>query len=133
MGVLSMSTKWTTNGISGKEAPPSAAPRPMTESFGVLLLYGKNSFGDKIYSYLKITLPNLPRLKSAIMSGKGFTPSDFGEVIAAGKGEPTAEVRAEIAAKHTVMGNTNTSSSASNPPPAAVAAKPEEKKNWDEY
>lgn|GEM_PF-3306754 len=96
---------------------------------GVLLLYGKNSFGDKIYSYLEITIPNLRRLKAATMSGEAFTPSDFGTVIAAGRGEPTEEVKAEIAATHQVLDGRT----APAKPAASAAPIPAAKKAWDEY
>ena len=121
-----MSTKWTTNGSPSTDAPVAAAAAALPANFVVLLLYGKNSFGDKIYSYVKVSLPNLPRLKSGVLSGKPFTPSDFGEVLAAGKGEPSAEVRAEIAALYPITDSRGV-------PRAPLAAKPEEKKNWDEY
>jgi hypothetical protein len=116
-----MMTKWTSKaGLPGSEGMGSLA-----DQFVVLLLYGKNSFGDKIYSYLKITLPNLANLKSAVKSGGGFNPSDFGEVIAAGKGEPTTEVRNEIAAQYQVLDN--------KPAAAPAVDVPATKKAWDEY
>ena len=123
-----MTTQWTSN-----VAPPGngnllgISKEEMETRTGVLLLYGKNSFGDKIYSYLEITIPNLRRLKEAALKGEPFTPSDFGTVIAAGRGEPTDEVRAEIAALHQVFdGRTVVPKPAAAPIPAA-------KKAWDEY
>lgn len=117
-------TKWTSTNLNPGDS--SGGGKGMAEEFVVLLLYGKNSFGDKIYSYLKITLPHLQDLKSAIRAGQGFNPSDFGEVIAAGKGEPSAEIRAEIAAQYQVL-DTQT------PAKPAAAEIPAEKKAWDEY
>ncbi|MGE0753761.1 MAG: hypothetical protein AB7L92_01220 [Alphaproteobacteria bacterium] len=118
-----MSAKWTSKPIPEES---QAKKMSMDEQFVVLLMYGKNSFGDKIYSYLKISLPNLPRLKSAIKAGKGFNPSDFGEVIAAGKNEPTTDVRAEIANAYQVLDSSPAAQ-------AAVPAQPAPKKAWDEY
>jgi hypothetical protein len=117
-----MTSKWTTQTLPSEGVP-------LAEQFVVLLLYGKNNFGDKIYSFVKIYLPNIQRLKEAIREGRGFTPSDFGEVIAAGKGEPPSEVRNEIAATYKIL------DSASGQKPAApmAAAAPAQKKNWDEY
>lgn len=120
-----MSAKWTSKPIPENSQAKSFS---MDDQFVVLLLFGKNSFGDKIYSYLKIYLPNLPKLKTAIRAGKGFNPSDFGEVIAAGKNEPPGELRAEIANTYKVLDN--------SAPPAGGATKPAqepEKKAWDEY
>ena len=118
-----MNTKWTSTAIDGNtDAPPSLKD---PDRFVVLLLHGKNSFDDKIYSFLKIKLPDLQRLKSAILAGNGFTPSDFGTVIAAGLGNPTDEVRAEISSSFDVLDAQELSR------PAPVI--PSEKKNWDEY
>ncbi len=119
-----MTTKWTTNTLSGNNAA-SGGEASLAEQFVVLLLYGKNSFGDKIYSYLKITLGDLQNLKSAIRSGNSFNPSDFGSVIAAGRGEPTPEIRKEVAGSYQVI-----DSQAPSAPPVAA---PSEKKAWDEY
>lgn len=119
-----MSSKWTTLSFPGSDA--AAAPGTLAQEFVVLLLYGKNSFGDKIYSYVKIHLPNLQKLKSAIQSGKGFAPSDFGEVIAAGKGDPSAATRNEISAQYKVIDSRQPSAAPQSAPPA-------EKKSWDEY
>ena len=73
--------------------------------------------------YLKFDLSNL---KTAIKAGKGFNPSDFGEVIAAGKGEPPNQVRAEVASMYQVLDSMA-------PPQAAAAPIATEKKAWDEY
>lgn len=117
-----MSSKWVSKPIPEKAAN---GMNSLDSQFVVLLLYGKNTFGDKIYSYIKINLPNLPSLKTAIKSGKGFNPSDFGEVIAAGKGEPPNEVRAEIAAMYQVLDTQK--------PQQPTTPAPTEKKAWDEY
>lgn len=117
-----MSSLWTSKPLPEKAANGASS---LDSQFVVLLLFGKNSFGDKIYSYVKINLPNLPNLKSAIQAGKGFNPSDFGEVIAAGKGEPPNEVRSEIASTYQVLDN--------SAPQAAPVAANTEKKAWDEY
>jgi hypothetical protein len=120
-----MMTKWTSKNLTPGEN--AGGGKNLAEEFVVLLLYGKNSFGDKIYSYLKITLPNLQNLKSAIRAGQGFNPSDFGEVIAAGKGEPSREIRAEIAAQYQVLDTQQPAS------PPATPEIPTQKKEWDEY
>lgn len=119
-----MTTKWTSNGISDG-TPSPVSPSVLDDQSVVLLLYGKNSFGDKIFSYIKITLSNVKKLKAAIETGKGFTPSDFGEVVAAGRGEPTDAVRAEIASMYQIM-------DAQKSAPAATT-KPPEKKDWDQF
>lgn len=114
-----MTSKWVTQTL------PSDG-LPLAEQFVVLLLYGKNSFDDKIYSFVKVNVPNIQNLKTAIQSGQGFNPSDFGEVVAAGRGEPTDQIRAEVASMYTVLDSKPTSGDAKN-------TRAEAKKNWDEY
>jgi hypothetical protein len=91
----------------------------------VILLYGKNSFGDKIYSYLKITLGGIEKLKAALLVGMPFNPTDFGSIIAAGRGEPSDEVKAEISSTYYVL--------TAKPAPEMERAEVKEKKGWDEY
>lgn len=91
----------------------------------VILLHGKNSFGDKIYSYLKISLGGIEKLKAALLVGMPFNPTDFGSIIAAGRGEPSDEVRNEIASTYFVL--------SANTEPQQQAVKVTEKKGWDEY
>lgn len=118
-----MATKWTSNSLDDGDI--SEPQRPLGDEFVVLLLYGKNPFGDKIYSYLKVTLSNLQKLKAAIHLGQGFNPSDFGEVVAAGRDEPTDAVRLEIASMYQVMD--------AHAIPKPISAAPAQKKAWDEF
>lgn len=120
-----MAAKWSDNTLGDANSIGLLAEKFASE-YVVLLMYGKNSFGDKIYSYLKIMLPDLQRLKAAVQAGKGFNPSDFGTVIAAGKGEPTDEVRREVASTYQVIDGNKQA-------PAPSAPIPTEKKAWDEY
>lgn len=92
----------------------------------VLLMRGKNTFGDKIYSYVKLTLQDLQRMQAAIKQGQPFNPSDFGTVVAAGQGEPTAEVKQEINSLYKVLDPSRGTS------PEASAPLPKQK-SWDEY
>jgi len=94
----------------------------------VLLLYGKNSFGDKVYSYLKITLGNIEKMKAIVLLGQVFNPSDFGTVIAAGRGEPSDEVRSEISSLYHIL-----STDDAPPPKSSSPSAPAGKKSWDEY
>lgn len=124
-----MTTKWTDNEQGGK---PDFAEL-FKEEYAVLLLRGKNSFGDHIYSYVKVSLPNIKRLYESLSNGTNFNPSDFGEVVAAGKGEPTAEVQAEIAAQYPIANNNEGGSTAATGGSAPADAAPTPKKAWDEY
>lgn len=107
------------------------------EDYGVFLLRGKNSFGNLIYSYVKVSFSNIDRVQHCLKNRLPFNPSDFGEVVAAGTGEPPPEVQAEIAAQYPMIdqkpssgsGNTSNSSSAVG----ASSAPPLAQKKWDEY
>ena len=98
------------------------------DEYAVILLQGRNSFGDMIYSYVEVTLPNIKRLYAALNSGEDFTPSDFGTIVVAGKGAPPESLRTEMASNHNMM----------QPIAPAVfqagsRSAPIEKKAWDEY
>ena len=62
----------------------------------VLLMNGTNPFGDEIYSYVKINGRNLKKMFVKMQMGENFKPADFGEILAAGRGEPSPEVRKEM-------------------------------------
>lgn len=92
----------------------------------VILMQGKNTFGDRIYAYLKLTVKDLTKLKAAMDAGTPFNPSDLGTVVAAGSGEPTDEVKAEIASLYKILNVQPTFDSQS-------ASTPSTPKAWDEY
>lgn len=66
----------------------------------VILVYGDNMFGDPVYSYIKFSLRNFIRMKDAMLEGESFKPSDYGEVLAAGRGDPSQELRDEMRIKY---------------------------------
>ena len=67
---------------------------------GVVLIYGVNIFGDKIYSYVETTVERLKQIQEMIARGADFKPSDIGVVLAAGRGEPASDVREEMYEKY---------------------------------
>ncbi len=69
----------------------------------VILLQGKNVYGDQIFTYLQLTLRDLMRLRSRMRSQCEFMPADFGSVLAAGKGEPSAELRARMTKEYNMI------------------------------
>ena len=100
--------------------------------FAVVLLYGKNSFGDKIYSYVKLLLSDFVRLKAAMKAGGGFNVSDYGTILAAGRGEPTDEIKMEMASVCPVVDSkTLPAGYVHSYNPAAINTLP--KKAWDEF
>lgn len=95
----------------------------------VILMRGKNMFGDMIYCYLKITYGEMKRLQQTLDSNEETLDiRDYGEVLAAGKGEPSSEVKAEIANAYPMLEQPKVIASPKEQPP-----RPAEKKNWDEY
>lgn len=122
-----MSTKWSTE-VLGKGGGTDFASLLKDEST-IILLRGKNVFGDFVYCYLKINYPDIERLKTAIAENQRFNISDFGSVLAAGKGEPSDEVKTEIAGAYPMLDQPK---SLLPDAPESKAA-PLEKKNWDEY
>lgn len=61
-----------------------------------LLILGRNTFGDEIYTYMKLPMQRIDEVKERISSGQNFVPSHYGSVVAAGRGIPTQEVRDEV-------------------------------------
>lgn len=124
-----MTTQWNTRalgkGPGGNGAGGDFFNPAVLEEAVVILMQGKNTFGDSIYSYLKITNKDLMRMKTVIQGGQPFNPSDFGTIVAAGKGEPTDEVRAEISSMYKMMDMAQK--------PAAAANAPVTQKAWDDY
>lgn len=126
-----MSAKWSSQ-VLGKQGA-AAFGDLLKDEYAVVLLQGKNVFGDMIYCYVKVALPDIDRLQGALKSDASFNASDFGTVVAAGKGDPPDEVRAEIAVTYKVLDKPlpvrppAAQGAPENPPPDA------EKKKWDEY
>ena len=124
-----MSGKWNKSDESGTDADDKFAAL-FKDEYAVILLQGKNSFGDMIYSYVRVTLPNIKKLHTAMTSGEDFSPSDFGEIIEAGRGLPSEETKAEIASKYKMLNSSNAGSSGAETIPKPLIA---EKKAWDEF
>ncbi len=118
-----MSTKWSSQ-ILGRGSVNF--DDLLKDEYSIILLQGKNTFGDMIYCYVKVTLPNMQKLQAALKMGGNFSPSDFGEVIAAAKGQPSAEVKAEIGRLYPMLDTPQVMHE-------AVAAAASEKKAWDEF
>lgn len=115
-------SQWSTRAFN-KNIPDPPIPEHLLDEFVVIMLQGKNNFGDKVYCYLKVTLRHLKDMKQAMIKGANFQPSDFGSVLAAGKGDPPENLHAEIEMKHKVMER-------AAPIPSANAP---QQKAWDDY
>ena len=97
-----MTTKLVTPSL-GKNAVSADISEELLDKNLVIFLQGKNVFGDRIYSYLELTLRSLRDLKAKMDSGADFSPSDFGTVLAAGTGYPSDEIKQEMAEKYNMV------------------------------
>lgn len=122
-----MTTQWTTRAIN-KSLMDLPFPEELMEEFVVILMQGKNSFGDKVYCYLEITIRKMKELRAKMVAGEGFSPSDFGTVVAAGRGEPTPEVKAELSLTYKIIDSPH-----SMPAAKPAEAPQQEQKAWDDY
>jgi tetratricopeptide (TPR) repeat protein len=88
---------------SSRLSSESGNREPLTdeqiETEVVILLQGNNLYGDQIYSYLKVNGMNLTDMFVEMRLGHNFRPTDFGTVLAAGRGKPTQEFHDEIKRK----------------------------------
>lgn len=91
-----MSGQWTTKAFS-KNSTPVELDDSILEEKVVILLQGDNNFGDEIYSYVQLTIRALQKMREFLISGEKFMPAEFGTVLAAGKGQPSQELRSEMA------------------------------------
>jgi len=62
----------------------------------MLLVQGRNTFGDEIYTYVQMPLGRIDEVKAKLASGQNFVPSHYGTVVAAGRGKPTPAVTEEV-------------------------------------
>ena len=125
-------TQWSS---PGQGAKPDFS-QFFKDDYGIILLRGKNSFGDLIYSYVKVTFPNIDRLQHCLRNRLPFIPSDFGEVVAAGTGEPTDEVKMEVGRLYPIIDQkppADAPTASATAPQASAAPPAPEKKAWDEY
>lgn len=93
-----MSGKWTAR--AGNKGLLTGVDESVLDERAVVLLQGKNHFGDDIYSFVNITVRDYARMRQQMLEGRTFLPSDFGEVLAAGKGKPSPEITREIEGAH---------------------------------
>src|SRR4051812_41638070 len=109
-----MSTKWSVETLGKKEGGKPDFAALLKDEYRLMLLRGKNIFGDFVYCYLKISYPNMKKLEAAMDSTEegSFNLNDFGEIIAAGKGEPPPDVKAEIATMFPSIGASDTADTA---------------------
>lgn len=92
--------KWTAKamGISPSEDDATSSPEE-----AVVLVQGLNVFAEKVYCYLKVSAKNFYVVRSKLENKEKFDLREYGEVIAAGQGDPTEEVREEMATQYNML------------------------------
>ena len=93
---------WSASGF-GKNVSPSLVKDEYLDVEIVILMHGTNLFGDEVYSYLEITGRNLKEMFTKIQNNENLMPSEFGTVLAAGRGQPTPEVRDEMRVSYNMI------------------------------
>ena len=88
--------QWETQSMGKTSSENEKIGTQLLDDEAVILVNGDNMFGDKVYSYIKFTLKNFRAMREAMQKGENFKPSDYGEVIAAGRGEPSQELKDEM-------------------------------------
>lgn len=120
-----MSNTWKTSAFSKNSTPVELDDTLLNEKV-VILLQGKNIYNDQIFTYLQLTLRSLQQLRDKMRKAEDFMPAEYGEVLAAGKGEPTPEMRSEMAVMHNMVDVPRPKAA---PAPAYAVPQP---KLWDE-
>ncbi len=69
----------------------------------VILIQGKNTYQEQIYTYLQLPLWKLHELKNCMNGGESFHPQDFGEILSAGLGNPPEELRQQMAITYNLI------------------------------
>lgn len=116
---------WKTSAFSKNSTPVELDETLLAEKV-VILLQGKNIYGDPIFTYLQMTLKSLQQLRDKMRRGEDFMPAEYGTVLAAGKGEPSPEMRSEMAVTHNMV---DVPRAKAAPPPAFAIPQP---KLWDD-
>lgn len=116
---------WKTSAFS-KNSTPVALDEELLAEKVVILLQGKNVYNDPIFTYLQLTLGSLQQLRDKMRKGEDFMPAEYGTVLAAGRGEPSAEMRSEMAVTHNMVDVPRAKPTA---PPSYAVPQP---KLWDD-
>jgi hypothetical protein len=93
---------WAASGFNNNISPDLITDE-LLDLEVVILLQGTNLFGDAIYSYLQLTGQHLKEMFARMQTGENFKPAEYGTVLQAGRGEPTPEVRDEMAKTYNMI------------------------------
>lgn len=62
----------------------------------LLLVLGRNAFGDDIYTYITLPTYRVDEIREKLAHGGNFVPAHYGTVVAAGRGKPTPDITDEV-------------------------------------
>lgn len=126
-----MDKSWTSK-TSNKTTQAEKAPVPdingdwgldLTEDelneLVVVLVVGKNVFGDDIFSYVQLPLHRFKEMAVKMVRNENFKSSDFGTVLAAGRGLPSPELKKEMADNYNMYDIDPINSGSDKPDPNA--------------
>ncbi len=82
--------------VTSDMLPDAPLDPDLLEKEVVVLVQSRNFFGDKVFSYVKLTFSSLNQMMKKMVTNEGFLPSDYGTVIAAGRGDPSEELKEEM-------------------------------------
>lgn len=95
-------SNWAASGF-GKYVSPDLVNDELLDAEVVVLLEGKNMFGDLVFCYLQLTCAGLKEIFRKIQFSENFRPADFGNVIVAGRGELSPDLRAEMRNEYNII------------------------------
>lgn len=83
--------------LARPRAPRGQSSSTLPSDEALVFVQGENTSGDAVYAYIQLPVDRVEDLRERLVTGEQFVPSELGTVIAAGRGQPTEEVKAEIA------------------------------------
>ena len=87
----------------GRHVSPDWITEDLNDIEVVIFLQGSNLTGDPVFSYLKLVGSSLREMFRAMAAGQNFVPTQYGEVLEAGLGQPSAEVRERMKEKYNMI------------------------------
>jgi hypothetical protein len=91
------------NGTAATEEILQKRRLSLLRESAVILMQGRDIHGRKVYTYLKISMKSFALLSVTMANGLNFDPSDFGEVLTSGIGEPSMSLQAELSIRYNLV------------------------------
>ena len=78
-------------------------PDELLDERVVIAMAGQDASGEPVFAFVEITVRKMKEMREKQRNEESFDPSDFGKVVASGKGEPSDEVKAKLAAEYKLL------------------------------